>query len=138
MMLGMEAGERNKRLREVMAALATGDRSATFDLYAETARFTSDYAVEPSVGVDAGGFVRVWRGLAAGVAFTSHSDARDIAIDASLPHPLKFNSNRSIEGTASGDQHDDTRKAEQRSHDVSPLEMFARQERGEQHDQQRP
>jgi len=31
----MESGDRNKRLRVVMAALAKGDRSATFDLYAE-------------------------------------------------------------------------------------------------------
>jgi hypothetical protein len=31
----MERGERNQRLRDVMAALAEGDRSATFDLYAE-------------------------------------------------------------------------------------------------------
>lgn len=31
----MDAGERNERLREVMAALAAGDRAATFDLYAE-------------------------------------------------------------------------------------------------------
>ncbi|HYD10709.1 MAG TPA: hypothetical protein VEA78_11450 [Acidimicrobiales bacterium] len=31
----MGVGERNKRLRDVMAALAMGDRSATFDLYAE-------------------------------------------------------------------------------------------------------
>src|SRR3712207_6056859 len=35
MMFGMERGDRNKRLRDVMAALAEGDRSATFDLYAE-------------------------------------------------------------------------------------------------------
>ena len=81
--------------------------SRTFPLYAETATFSTDYSVEPSTGLDAGGFVRVWRGLAAGVAFTSHSDSRDIAIEASLPHPLVFGRNRSIEGTAAGD-HEET------------------------------
>ena len=47
-----------------------------------------------------GRFVRIWKGLAAGVAFTSYSDSRDIEIEASLPHPLKFNSPRTITGTA--------------------------------------
>ena len=82
-------------------------RHRTFDLNTETASFTSDYAVEPSVGVDVGAFVRVWKGLAAGVAFTSYSDSRDIEIEASLPHPLKFNSPRPITGTAAGD-HEET------------------------------
>jgi len=90
-----------------LTASRTFDDSRTFDLYAETARFSSDYAVEPSVGVDAGAIVRIWKGLAAGVAFTSYSDSRDIEIEASLPHPLKFNSPRTITGTASGD-HEET------------------------------
>jgi hypothetical protein len=90
-----------------LTASQTFDDRRTFDLNAETASFSSDYAVEPSVGVDAGVFVRVWKGLAAGVAFTSYSDSRDIEIEASLPHPLKFNSARSITGTATGD-HEET------------------------------
>jgi len=51
--------------------------------------------------------VRVWKGLAAGVAFTSYSDSRDIVIDGTLPHPIKFNSPRAISGTAAGD-HEET------------------------------
>ncbi|MEO5820625.1 MAG: hypothetical protein ABIT71_08970 [Vicinamibacteraceae bacterium] len=90
-----------------LTASRTFDDTRTFDLNAETARFSSDYAVEPSVGVDAGVFVRVWKGLAAGIAFTSHSDSRDIEIEASLPHPLKFSSARTITGTAGGD-HEET------------------------------
>ncbi len=90
-----------------LTASRTFDDSRTFDLNAETASFSSDYAVEPSVGVDAGAFVRVWKGLAAGVAFTSYSDSRDIDIDASLPHPLKFNSPRAIDGAVTGD-HEET------------------------------
>jgi hypothetical protein len=90
-----------------LTASRTFDDTRTFDLNAETASFSSDYSVEPSVGVDAGAFVRIWKGLAAGVAFTSYSDSRDIEIEASLPHPLKFNSPRTITGTASGD-HEET------------------------------
>lgn len=86
-----------------LTASRTFDDSRTFDLHADTARFDAEYAVEPSVGVDAGAFVRVWKGLAAGVAFTAHSDTRDIAVDASLPHPFLFSSPRAIEGTVSGD-----------------------------------
>lgn len=90
-----------------LTASRTFDDRRTFDLNAETASFDTDYAVEPSVGVDAGVFVRVWKGLAAGVAFTSYTDSRDVEIEASLPHPLKFNSPRSISGTAAGD-HEET------------------------------
>jgi hypothetical protein len=90
-----------------LATSRTFDDERTFPLHAETATFSTDYSVEPSIGVDAGGFVNVWRGLAAGVAFTSHSDARDITIQGSLPHPLLFNRNRGIEGTAAG-EHEET------------------------------
>ena len=90
-----------------LTASRTFDDTRTFDLYAETASFTSDYSVEPSVGVDAGAIVRIWKGLGAGVSFTSYSDSRDIEIDASLPHPLKFNSPRTMTGTAAGD-HEET------------------------------
>jgi len=90
-----------------LTASRTFDDTRTFDLYAETASFTSHYAVEPSAGIDAGAIVRIWKGLGAGVAFTSYSDSRDIDIDASLPHPLKFNSPRTMTGTAAGD-HEET------------------------------
>jgi len=90
-----------------LTASRTFDDTRTFDLYAETASVTSDYAVEPSVGVDAGAIVRIWKGLGAGVAFTSYSDSRDIEIEASLPHPLIFNSPRTITGTVAGD-HEET------------------------------
>jgi opacity protein-like surface antigen len=74
----------------------------TFPLNQETARFTADYDVEPRVGADVGGYVRVWGGLAAGVAYTTNKDERDIAITGTLPHPLLFSHDRSIEGTAPG------------------------------------
>ena len=85
-----------------LTASRTFNDSRTFDLYTEQGSFTTDYQVEARVGVDAGGFVRVWRNLAAGVAFTTHKDDRDLAIEGRLPHPLLFNHPRAIEGTAPG------------------------------------
>jgi hypothetical protein len=85
-----------------LTASHTFDDTRTFELYQETARFTADYDVEARVGMDIGAFVRVWRGLAAGVAYTSYKDDRDIAISGTLPHPLLFQHDRSIEGTAPG------------------------------------
>jgi hypothetical protein len=85
-----------------LTASRTFDDTRTFDLYAEQASFTTDYQVEARVGVDAGAFVRVWKGLAVGAAFTTHKDDRDLVIEGSLPHPLLFNQPRTIEGTAPG------------------------------------
>jgi hypothetical protein len=90
-----------------LTASRTFDDARTFDLYLETARFEADYDVQAAVGADVGVFVRVWKGLAAGIAFTSYVDSRDIAVSASLPHPFLFNANRAIEGTAAG-EHEET------------------------------
>jgi hypothetical protein len=85
-----------------LAASRTFDDTRTFDLYAEQGSFTTDYDIEARLGVDAGAFVRLWQGLAAGVAFTTHKDDGDIAVEGRVPHPLLFNQPRSIEGTAPG------------------------------------
>jgi hypothetical protein len=85
-----------------LTASRTFSDARTFDLYQETARFSTAYKVEPSTGVDAGGFVRLFKGLAAGVAFTTHKDSRDIAITGTIPHPFLFGHDRSIEGTVGG------------------------------------
>jgi opacity protein-like surface antigen len=85
-----------------LTASRTFDDTRTFDLYAEQGSFTTTYDVEPRLGVDAGAFVRVWRNLAVGGAFTTHKDDRDLAITGRVPHPLLFNQPRSVEGTAPG------------------------------------
>ena len=85
-----------------LAATRTFDDTRTFDLYAEQGSFTTDYDIEARVGVDAGAFVRVWENLAAGVAFTTHKDDGDVAIEGTVPHPLLFNQPRAIEGTTPG------------------------------------
>jgi hypothetical protein len=85
-----------------LAASHTFDDTRTFELNHETARFTADYEVEARTGMDIGAFVRLWRGLGAGVAYTGFKDERDIAISGTLPHPIVFGRDRSIEGTAPG------------------------------------
>jgi hypothetical protein len=85
-----------------LTASRTFDDSRTFDRYAEQGSFSTAYQVEARLGVDAGAFVRVWQNLAAGVAFTTHKDDRDLLITGSVPHPLLFNQPRAIEGTAPG------------------------------------
>ena len=85
-----------------LAATRTFDDTRTFDLYAEQGSFTTDYDIEARVGLDAGGFVRVWQGLAVGGAFTTYKDDGDLLIEGSIPHPLLFNQPRAIEGTAPG------------------------------------
>ena len=85
-----------------LTASRTFDDTRTFDLYAEQGSFTTDYDVEARVGVDAGAFVRVWKNLAVGGAFTTHKDDGDLVIEGSIPHPLLFNQPRAIEGTAPG------------------------------------
>jgi hypothetical protein len=85
-----------------LTASRTFDETRTFDLYGEQGSFTTDYDVEARLGFDAGVFVRVWQGLAAGVAFTTHKDDGDLVIEGSVPHPLVFNQPRAIEGSAPG------------------------------------
>ena len=76
----------------------------TFPLYQETARFTSSYEVQAGPTIDAGGAVRFWKGLGAGVAFTSFKDDRDITIEGTLPHPFFFDRQRAVSGTAPGNR----------------------------------
>lgn len=84
------------------AADDTFSQEQTFPLDQEIARYTSGYEVKAGPGIDAGGAVRLWRRLGAGVAFTSFKDDRDITIEGTLPHPLFFDRPRAISGTPPG------------------------------------
>jgi hypothetical protein len=84
------------------SASHTFSEEQTFPLYQETARYTSRYEVKSAPTIDAGGAVRLWGVLGAGVAFTSFKDDRDITIEGTLPHPFFFDRPRPISGTAAG------------------------------------
>jgi hypothetical protein len=74
----------------------------TFELYQETARYSSEYDIESNTTFDIGGAAHIWRGLGAGVAVTRFEDARDIAIEGTLPHPFFFRTDRAVSGTTPG------------------------------------
>lgn len=76
----------------------------TFDIYLEQARYTSSYEVQSNSSFDIGGSVPLWNGLGVGVAVSRFSDARDITIEGSLPHPFFFQRNRAISGTVGGER----------------------------------
>jgi hypothetical protein len=84
------------------AADDTFSQEQTFPLHQETARYTSSYEVKSGPGIDAGGAIRLWRQLGAGVAFTSFKDDRDITIEGTLPSQFVFNRPRPISGTTPG------------------------------------
>jgi len=80
----------------------------TFTLHAESA--TLEAKSEGSLGpvfAARGGF-RIWKSLAVGVGVTAFWSTDEVAVKASLPHPFFFNQPRSVSGTASGLQHDET------------------------------
>ena len=76
----------------------------TFPLNQETAQVTASYEVNGNVALDIGGYARIWSGLIAGAAYTRFSDDRDIAIEASLPHPFLFDRDRELTGSAPGER----------------------------------
>jgi hypothetical protein len=84
------------------SASDTFSQEQTFSLYQETARYTSSYEVQSGPTIDAGGALRLWKGLGAGAAFTTFKDERDITIEGTLPHPFFFDRQRPISGTAPG------------------------------------
>jgi hypothetical protein len=74
----------------------------TFDLNRETASVASDYPVDAGTLFDAGGAIRLWKGLAAGLAFSRFSVDSTVQASATLPHPLFFQRNRTVSGETSG------------------------------------
>jgi len=76
----------------------------------EQATGTADYPVKTGALVDGRVHVRLWKGFAAGVAFTHYSHRGDASISARVPHPFQFNQLRTVEGTTS------TRRGENGTH----------------------
>ena len=76
----------------------------------EPATGTADYPVKTGALVDGRVHVRLWKGLAAGVAFTHYAHRGDASITARVPHPFQFNQFRTVEGSTS------TRRGENGTH----------------------
>ena len=65
-------------------------------LYDELAEYTSDYSSAGGSLVDITGGVRVWRGLAAAFGVTVVNSTSAVAVSGSVPHPLFFDTPRTV------------------------------------------
>ena len=84
------------------------DDRFTFDLNRETASVETDYPVDAGPLFEAGGSIRIWKGLGAGLAFSRFRMESTIEASATLPHPLFFQRDRNISGETSGLSREET------------------------------
>jgi hypothetical protein len=76
--------------------------------FAEASVIDTGYKTRTIPGFDAGGGVRVWRNLAAGLDVSRFSKNTEGAVSAQIPHPFFFNRRRAVSGDASGLTRDET------------------------------
>lgn len=76
-------------------------QAASPRIYGETAALEAVHDRPGGVGLDVGGRGRVWRRLAAGVAYTQSSKAAAVRLAGAIPHPLRFNAARAVEARVS-------------------------------------
>jgi len=80
--------------------------SSTFTLYDETATVSTSQKVKGGGLFDIGGAYRVWgHNLLAGVSYTHTASKSDVALTATLPHPVFFDQPRTVNSTLSGAKH---------------------------------
>ena len=82
--------------------------TVTFKLTGEDASITSDYKLATGPVFMGRGGVRVWRNLAIGVGVTRFTRMGTASISGQMPHPLHFNQPRSLTGSATGLQREET------------------------------
>jgi hypothetical protein len=75
--------------------------SFEFPQYVEQAHVSASYPALNGVGVDGGGWFRIWKGLGVGVAASWFARTGSVGIDASIPHPLYLSRDRQITGSSS-------------------------------------
>jgi len=76
--------------------------------FVEPSLVDTSYTIQSEIGVDAGGGVRVWRGLAVGASVSRFSKSGRGSVSAQVPHPFFFNRPRPVSGDASGLTRDET------------------------------
>ena len=72
------------------------DRSRTFQAYGERAQFLSREEFRGRDHVDAGGALRIWRGLELGVSYTQVSRSGTSEVTGTVPHPLDLGRDRTV------------------------------------------
>ena len=70
------------------------DRVRMFQAYGEQARFVSRQEFKGRGHVDAGGAIRVWRGLELGASYTQMSRSGTAEVTGTVPHPLDVGRDR--------------------------------------------
>ena len=75
-------------------------QNVTFEQYSEQGSLTADYKAASRPSVDGGMTVRVWRGLAVGVAGAHFQDRGVAQVSAAVPNPIVANQPRQISGPA--------------------------------------
>jgi opacity protein-like surface antigen len=80
----------------------------TFDLYAEPGTLTSAIDVKGGFFFDGQAGYRIGRNLAVGIGVTFVDAKSDATINASIPHPIFFDQNRSVGATAPDLTHRET------------------------------
>lgn len=88
---------------DVAARTGAGElvRSASPRIYGETAALEAVHGRPGGASLDVGGRGRVWRRLAAGVAYTQLGKTCAVRLDGAIPHPLRFNAARAVEARVS-------------------------------------
>jgi hypothetical protein len=96
------------RTPRISLAVSGGSQTSTtefddrfdFELYRETATTRVHYPVDGGFLFDAGGGVRLWRGLGAGLAVSRFAVDGSASTSTSLPHPFFLNQPRQVDGDA--------------------------------------
>jgi hypothetical protein len=74
-------------------------------IYQEPARIQVSEEFGTGAMFDIGGGVRVWRRLYAGLSYSRLSNTKDATVNASIPHPTRFDEPRAVTTTAPGLKH---------------------------------
>ena len=78
---------------------------ANFDLNREVGEVRATQTLGPYLLLDAGGSIRLWKGLGIGLAVSHTQGSAAAAIEADVPHPFFFEFDRAVVGSRTGLRH---------------------------------
>ena len=88
------------------ASSRTIETSSTFPLYDETATVSTSQPVKGGGLFDIGGAYRVWgNNLLVGVSYSHMASKSDVSLNATVPHPVFFDQQRTVTSTLNGAHH---------------------------------
>lgn len=84
------------------------DDNFTFTAHQETGTTRVSYPIDAGPAFDAGGGIRLWRGLGVGVAVSRFTIDSTVSATSSIPHPFFLRQNREVSGEAEGIRREET------------------------------